>query len=73
VKSFPAAALGTDWFRAIHGPFPDMRYVATGGMSADTAEEFLDAGASVVGIGHVAFTDPAARERLAELVKLRLG
>jgi Entner-Doudoroff aldolase len=73
VKSFPAIALGPDWFRAIRGPFPDVRYVATGGMSADTAAAFLDAGADVIGIGHAAFTESASRERLTDLVKRRLG
>ena len=33
-KAFPAARLGSPWFGDMRGPFPDMRFVATGGMSA---------------------------------------
>lgn len=64
VKVFPAAALGTGWFKAMRGPFPDMRFVATGGVAVSEVGEYLDAGASVVGIGS-ALADPAA---LAQLV-----
>lgn len=68
VKAFPAAVLGTAWFRTIRGPFPDLHYVATGGMTVETARDFLDAGARVVALGS-ALTEPAQRERLAELIK----
>lgn len=72
VKAFPAAALGTAWFQAIQGPFPDVRYVATGGLTVQTAPAFLDAGARVVALG-AALTDPAQRERLGDLVTLTSG
>ena len=68
VKAFPASALGTAWFRAIRGPFPDVRYVATGGVTVETARDLLDAGARVVGLGAVV-AGPAEWERLAELIK----
>jgi 2-dehydro-3-deoxyphosphogluconate aldolase/(4S)-4-hydroxy-2-oxoglutarate aldolase len=67
VKAFPAAALGTSWFQAIRGPFPDLHYVATGGLTVETALAFLEAGARVVALG-AALTDPAQRERLGELL-----
>jgi 2-dehydro-3-deoxyphosphogluconate aldolase/(4S)-4-hydroxy-2-oxoglutarate aldolase len=67
VKAFPAAALGTSWFRAIRGPFPELHYVATGGLTVETAPAFLDAGARAVALG-AALTDPAQRERLGELL-----
>ncbi|WP_031465275.1 bifunctional 4-hydroxy-2-oxoglutarate aldolase/2-dehydro-3-deoxy-phosphogluconate aldolase [Sciscionella sediminilitoris] len=51
VKAFPAAALGTAWFSAIRGPFPGMRFVATGGMTAASVTPYLDAGASVIALG----------------------
>ncbi|QSB16110.1 bifunctional 4-hydroxy-2-oxoglutarate aldolase/2-dehydro-3-deoxy-phosphogluconate aldolase [Natronosporangium hydrolyticum] len=68
LKAFPAAALGPGWFRAIRGPFPAIRFVATGGVSVDSAPEFLAAGAQVVAVGS-ALADPSTRERLGELVK----
>lgn len=66
VKAFPAAALGPAWFSAIRGPFPDVRYVATGGITAEAAAEFLAAGASVVAVG-AALTEPAQLAKLATL------
>ena len=51
LKAFPAVSLGPAWFGAIHGPFPDARFVATGGITPETAGSFLDAGAAAVGVG----------------------
>lgn len=66
VKAFPAAALGPAWFRAIRGPFPDIHYVATGGITAETAGQFLAAGAQVVAVGG-ALSDPAQLTLLSAL------
>jgi 2-dehydro-3-deoxyphosphogluconate aldolase/(4S)-4-hydroxy-2-oxoglutarate aldolase len=63
VKVFPAAALGPAWFKAMGGPFPDARFVATGGVAVDEVDEYLEAGASVIGIGS-ALSDPAALAKL---------
>jgi 2-dehydro-3-deoxyphosphogluconate aldolase / (4S)-4-hydroxy-2-oxoglutarate aldolase len=68
VKAFPSSALSPAWFRAIRGPFPDVNYVGTGGITVDTARDFLDAGARAVGLTS-GLEDPAQRERLVELVK----
>jgi len=51
VKAFPASVLGADWFSAMRGPFPEMRLVATGGINAANAGEYLSAGADVVAVG----------------------
>ncbi|GAB2756253.1 bifunctional 4-hydroxy-2-oxoglutarate aldolase/2-dehydro-3-deoxy-phosphogluconate aldolase [Salinifilum aidingensis] len=67
VKAFPAAELSAGWFRAMRGPFPSMRLVATGGVHAGNAEEYLAAGASVVAVGS-ALEDSAQLARLADLV-----
>ncbi|GAB3651317.1 bifunctional 4-hydroxy-2-oxoglutarate aldolase/2-dehydro-3-deoxy-phosphogluconate aldolase [Glycomyces tarimensis] len=66
VKVFPASALGPSWFKAMRGPFPDMRFVATGGVSVSEVGAYLGAGASVCGIGS-ALADP---EQLALLAGL---
>ncbi|HEU5127954.1 MAG TPA: bifunctional 4-hydroxy-2-oxoglutarate aldolase/2-dehydro-3-deoxy-phosphogluconate aldolase [Glycomyces sp.] len=63
VKVFPAAALGPAWFKAMSGPFPDMRFVATGGVAVGEVDAYLKAGASVIGIGS-ALADPAALAQL---------
>jgi Entner-Doudoroff aldolase len=58
VKVFPSNSLGPQWFTAVRGPFPDVRFVATGGVTPQTAPAFFAAGVSAVGIGSPA--DPAA-------------
>ncbi|WP_456286418.1 bifunctional 4-hydroxy-2-oxoglutarate aldolase/2-dehydro-3-deoxy-phosphogluconate aldolase [Microbacterium sp. JZ70] len=63
LKAFPASVLGSGWVRAQLAPFPEARFVATGGMSADNAEEFLAAGCRAVAVGS-AFADPAEVRRL---------
>jgi 2-dehydro-3-deoxyphosphogluconate aldolase/(4S)-4-hydroxy-2-oxoglutarate aldolase len=51
VKAFPAVSLGSTWIRQMHGPFPSVRFVATGGMNLDNAQDFLIAGARGIAIG----------------------
>jgi len=70
VKAFPASLLGTSWFGAMRGPFPAMRFVATGGMDAGNAGEYLNAGAKVVAVGS-ALADETQLPRLAELLAAR--
>jgi Entner-Doudoroff aldolase len=60
LKAFPAAALGPAWFSAMRGPFPDARFVATGGVTPENAPALLAAGAAAVSLGSAfADTDPA--------------
>ena len=66
LKAFPATALGPAWISAMHGPFPDVRFVATGGLRIANAPAFLDAGASVVAFG-AALADPGELAALRDL------
>lgn len=50
LKAFPASVLGPEWVKAMKGPFPDIQFVATGGMKTATALSYLAAGVSVVGL-----------------------
>jgi 2-dehydro-3-deoxyphosphogluconate aldolase / (4S)-4-hydroxy-2-oxoglutarate aldolase len=50
VKLFPAS-VGVGYLRALRGPFPRVRFVPTGGVSADNAGEWFDAGAAAVAMG----------------------
>ena len=68
VKAFPAAELGTSWFRAMHGPFPQMKFVATGGITPADAPEFFEAGASVVSLGS-ALSDPGSWPTISALLR----
>jgi Entner-Doudoroff aldolase len=62
-KAFPASELGVGWISAMRGPFPDIKFVATGGIDASNATQFLDGGALAVGVGS-AFTDPELLDAL---------
>jgi 2-dehydro-3-deoxyphosphogluconate aldolase/(4S)-4-hydroxy-2-oxoglutarate aldolase len=51
VKVFPASVLGPSFVRELRGPFPDIPLVPTGGVTAATAGDFIEAGAIAVGLG----------------------
>jgi len=51
LKMFPAGTLGPRWLREMRGPFPDLSFVATGGVDADSAADYLAAGAAAIGVG----------------------
>jgi 2-dehydro-3-deoxyphosphogluconate aldolase/(4S)-4-hydroxy-2-oxoglutarate aldolase len=51
VKVFPAGALGAAYLKALHGPFPDIALVPSGGISAANAADYLDNGAAAVTAG----------------------
>lgn len=67
LKAFPSTVLGPDWFRAMAGPFPKIRFVATGGVDAHNARGFLDAGAVTVGVGS-ALEDERQLPLLSQLI-----
>jgi 2-dehydro-3-deoxyphosphogluconate aldolase/(4S)-4-hydroxy-2-oxoglutarate aldolase len=68
MKMFPAAQLGASWITAQHGPYPEVEFVATGGIDAFNAADFISAGAAAVAVGS-AFSDPDQIERLASLAR----
>jgi 2-dehydro-3-deoxyphosphogluconate aldolase/(4S)-4-hydroxy-2-oxoglutarate aldolase len=51
VKLFPAQAGGPRYLKDVLAPLPFLRLVPTGGVSADNAREYLNAGAVAVGMG----------------------
>ncbi len=51
VKIFPARAVGPQYIRDLLAPLPMLRLVPTGGVGAENARAYLDAGAVAVGIG----------------------
>jgi 2-dehydro-3-deoxyphosphogluconate aldolase/(4S)-4-hydroxy-2-oxoglutarate aldolase len=68
LKAFPAEWLGAGWFRHIRGPFPQVRFVATGGLDAGNVTSFLDAGVRVAAVGS-ALEDPAQLDALAAVLR----
>ncbi|MCU1437033.1 MAG: eda [Naasia sp.] len=60
VKVFPIARLGgAAYIRDLLAPLPDLSLMATGGVTAATARELLDAGCLAVGVGGVGRGAPA--------------
>jgi 2-dehydro-3-deoxyphosphogluconate aldolase/(4S)-4-hydroxy-2-oxoglutarate aldolase len=59
VKIFPADVGGAAYLKALRGPLPQVRLMPTGGVDLTTAESFLKAGASCLGVGS-ALVDPKA-------------
>lgn len=52
VKVFPCSALGgASYLKALRAPFPDLRLIPTGGVTLQSAAEFLKAGACALGVG----------------------
>jgi 2-dehydro-3-deoxyphosphogluconate aldolase/(4S)-4-hydroxy-2-oxoglutarate aldolase len=51
VKIFPAHQVGPRYLKDLHGPFPDVPLVPSGGIKTVNARTFLDAGALAVTAG----------------------
>jgi 2-dehydro-3-deoxyphosphogluconate aldolase/(4S)-4-hydroxy-2-oxoglutarate aldolase len=52
VKIFPAGAVGgPSYIKALKAPLPQIELVPTGGVSLNTAGDFIKAGASALGVG----------------------
>jgi len=64
VKLFPCApAGGPAYIRALRPPFPDIRFIASGGVNQQTAAEFILAGAAALGIGSALIPHEAIHRR----------
>jgi 2-dehydro-3-deoxyphosphogluconate aldolase/(4S)-4-hydroxy-2-oxoglutarate aldolase len=52
VKIFPCSAMGgAPYLKALLAPFPFLKLIPTGGVTVQTAESFLKAGAKALGVG----------------------
>ena len=51
VKVFPGSVAGPALVKALHGPFPQLAIMPTGGVSLDNLETWFDAGVTLVGAG----------------------
>jgi 2-dehydro-3-deoxyphosphogluconate aldolase / (4S)-4-hydroxy-2-oxoglutarate aldolase len=85
VKVFPANAMGgPSYIKALKAPLPQIELCPTGGVSLETAADFIKAGASILGVGNdlvdlkalragqaQAITDKA--KRFVEIVKTARG
>jgi len=72
VKVFPAGSVGgASYIRALKAPLPQIQLVPTGGVSLETAAEFIKAGASALGVGSDLVDTKALREGRADLIAQR--
>jgi 2-dehydro-3-deoxyphosphogluconate aldolase/(4S)-4-hydroxy-2-oxoglutarate aldolase len=55
VKVFPASVLGAAYIKSLKGPFPDIRLMPTGGVTAERVPGYFQAGASAIGVGSELF------------------
>lgn len=52
VKLFPCYVMkGAAYVRTLHAQYPDMRFIASGGVTLENCSEYLHAGACAVGVG----------------------
>jgi 2-dehydro-3-deoxyphosphogluconate aldolase/(4S)-4-hydroxy-2-oxoglutarate aldolase len=56
IKLFPAALMGPGYVREMLGPFPNVQFMAVGGVTPANAIEFFAAGAKAIGFGKSVFT-----------------
>jgi 2-dehydro-3-deoxyphosphogluconate aldolase/(4S)-4-hydroxy-2-oxoglutarate aldolase len=77
VKIFPCSAVGgAGYLRALLAPFPHLKVIPTGGVTLETAESFLKAGARALGIGsdlvNLAAIDEGHPETITEAARAYL-
>lgn len=72
VKVFPASAVGgASYLKAVKAPLPQIRLIPTGGVSLDTAADFIKAGAEAVGVGGELVDLLAIREKRPDIITER--
>lgn len=68
VKVFPATKLGPSFFKDVLGPLPQVRLTPTGGVTVETAPEFIKAGAVFVGAGSALVDKTAVAQRRFDVI-----
>jgi 2-dehydro-3-deoxyphosphogluconate aldolase/(4S)-4-hydroxy-2-oxoglutarate aldolase len=77
VKIFPCSALGgASYLKSLLAPFPQLKIIPTGGVTLETAESFIKAGARALGVGsdlvNLAAIDEGHPEKITEAAKAYL-
>jgi 2-dehydro-3-deoxyphosphogluconate aldolase/(4S)-4-hydroxy-2-oxoglutarate aldolase len=78
VKIFPCSAVGgASYLKALLAPFPFLKLIPTGGVTLQTAESFLRAGARALGVGsdlvNLAAIDAGTPETITETARAYLN
>ena len=74
IKVFPCSAMGgASYLRALRAPFPEIPLLPTGGITLDTAPDFLAAGAAALGVGSdlvdIAAIEAGEPERITQVAR----
>jgi 2-dehydro-3-deoxyphosphogluconate aldolase/(4S)-4-hydroxy-2-oxoglutarate aldolase len=77
VKVFPCSAMGgASYLKSLLAPFPHLKLIPTGGVTLETAESFLRAGACALGVGsdlvNLAAIDEGTPEKITEAARAYL-
>jgi 2-dehydro-3-deoxyphosphogluconate aldolase/(4S)-4-hydroxy-2-oxoglutarate aldolase len=77
VKIFPCSAVGgASYLKALLAPFPHLKLIPTGGVTLQTAESFIRAGAKALGVGgdlvNLAAIDAGRPETITETARAYL-
>ena len=67
VKLFPASIGGPGYLKALRDPFPEIPFIAVGGVGLDEAASYWRVGAIAVGLGGPLFGDAASGGDLAPM------
>ena len=67
IKLFPASIGGPRYLKAVRDPFPDIPFIAVGGVGLDEATGYWEAGAIAVGLGGPLFGNAASGGDLADM------
>jgi 2-dehydro-3-deoxyphosphogluconate aldolase / (4S)-4-hydroxy-2-oxoglutarate aldolase len=78
VKIFPCSAVGgASYLKSLLAPFPQLKLIPTGGVTLQTAESFLRAGARALGVGsdlvNLAAIDAGTPEAITETARAYLN
>lgn len=71
VKIFPAGVGGPRYLKDLHGPFPDIRLVPSGGIDATNAHTYLSHGAAAVTAGTSVVSPTLVAERRWDEIEAR--
>ena len=69
VKVFPATRLGPGFFKDVLAPMPHLKLSPTGGVTLDTAGDFIRAGAVTLGVGSALVRKDAVRAGDLETIR----
>jgi 2-dehydro-3-deoxyphosphogluconate aldolase/(4S)-4-hydroxy-2-oxoglutarate aldolase len=69
VKVFPASVVGPDYIGHLHGPFPQMQLIPSGGVTIEDAPRWISAGALAVSLGGPLVRDAFDGGSLAQLTE----